>query len=399
MHHSSVTHIDNPGPVKLTATRRNVFVGLITVGLIAFVIGVMTNPARAWHNYLIAYYLFLGFSLFGLFFAALNHAVNATWMIVTRRLAESMTAYLHYVPILAVVLWLGISLGHVYPWTGSEADFAGASKHHWLSQPWFSVRHYLFLFIWYFFAWKLVGFSLKQDASGDIKLSRKMLLWSIVFLPVFAVTFSVTAFDLMMSLQPHWYSTLFAVYCFAGFFQSGLALLTILFILFKRQGALAQAATPSHLKDLGTLVFAFTIFMTYIGFSQYMLIWYANLPEETVFFLNRQQGGWQYLFLALPVFKFAIPFFGLLSQALKKNEKWLLAVCVVVLIGQYLDIYWLVMPALRATFVPIGWMEIGILALFAGVFGLAVSRFYAKYSVLATRDPRILQSVNWRFWE
>jgi hypothetical protein len=397
MDHAAITHVDNPGPLALSAARRNAFAVLIAAGVAAFAIGLFTNPARAWHNYLVAYYLFLCFGLFGLFFSALNHAVNATWMIVVRRVAEGLTAYL---PV-ALILYAGIIIGapHIFPWAGGEASFAHASKQHWLSLPWFAARHILFLLLWIWFARKLTGMSLKQDETGDVRLSRKMVIWSVISLPLFAVTFSVTAFDVMMSLQPHWYSTIFAVYCFAGFFQSGLALLTMLFILFKRQGALAQAATPSHLKDLGTLVFAFTIFMTYIGFSQYMLIWYANLPEETVYFITRSQGGWQYLFIALPVFKFAIPFFGLLSQSFKKNEKWLLTVCALVILGQFLDVYWMVMPALRATFVPIGWLEIGTLAMFAGMFGLAVSRFYAKHSTLAARDPRILQSVNWRFWE
>lgn len=397
MHHAAITHFDNPGPVSLSAAWRNAFVVLTAVGLVAFAVGLFTSPARAWHDYLVAYYLFLCFSLFGLFFTALNHAVNATWMIVVRRVAEGLTAYL---PV-ALLLYAGIIAGasHIFPWASGEASFASAGKQQWLSVPWFAARHVVFLLVWIWFARKIVGMSLKQDETGDVKLSRKMVIWSVIFMPLFALTFSIVSFDLMMSLQPHWYSTLFAVYCFAGLFQSGLALLTILFILFKRQGALARVATSSHLKDLGTFVFAFTIFMTYIGFSQYMLIWYANLPEETIYFITRQQGGWQYLFIALPVFKFAIPFFGLLSQAFKKNERWLLTVCALVLVGQFLDVYWMVMPTLRSTFVPIGWLEIGTLALFAGIFGLCLSRFYARHSVLAARDPRILQSVNWRFWE
>lgn len=397
MHHATISHIDNPGPVALSASRRNIFIGLAAIGALAFIAGLFTNPERAWHNYLIAYYMFLCLGLFGLFFTALNHAVNAVWMITVRRAAEGLTACLYAAPVLFIILWLG--LGHTFPWASGEATFHSTGKQAWLSPAWFGVRHIVFLAIWIFFANKLVGFSLKQDESGDVQLSRKMKIWSIAFMPLFAGTFSLAAFDLMMSLEPHWYSTLFAVYCFAGLFQSGLALLTIVFILLKRQGALAQAATPSHLKDLGTFVFAFTIFMTYIGFSQYMLIWYANLPEETFYFLDRQQGGWEYLFIALPIFKFAIPFFGLLSQSLKKRDGWLMTVCAVILIGQYLDVYWMVMPSMRATFVPISWLEIGTLALFAGVFGFFVLRFFARHSVLAARDPRILQSVNWRFWE
>jgi hypothetical protein len=130
-----------------------------------------------------------------------------------------------------------------------------------------------------------------------------------------------------------------------------------------------------------------------------MLIWYANMPEETFYFAKRQDGGWIWLFLLLPLFKFALPFFGLLSQTAKKSEKWIMTVCVLVLIGQYLDIYWMVMPALHRTFVPISWMEIGIFLGFAGLFGLSVTRFYTRNPLLPYRDPYLLESVNWRFWE
>jgi len=396
MHHTAITSIENPGSVALTAKWRTALIACVVIGVLAFAGGLAADPARAWHNYLVGYFLFLCWGLFGVFFAALNHAVNATWVIVVRRVAEGMSWFLPVAFVLFLFMLPGLK--HIFPWAAGE-QFADPTKQRWLSLPYFAARHILFFFLWIFFAWKIVGLSLKQDATGDVLLSKKMIRWSIAFMPIFAGTFSLAAFDLMMSLQPEWSSTIFGVYCFAGLFQSGLALLTILFIILKRQGALANVATPSHLKDLGTLLFAFTIFMTYIGFSQFMLIWYANLPEETVFFASRMQGGWEYLFLSLVVFKFVIPFFGLLSQAAKKNEKWLLAICVVVLIGQYLDIYWLTMPTVRESFVPFSWMEIGTLLGFIGLFGLAVSGFFAKHPVLAARDPRVLQSVNWRFWE
>ncbi|MBU0509010.1 molybdopterin oxidoreductase [bacterium] len=395
MHHAAITQIENPGPAAVGARWRTVFVAAMVLGAVAFTAGILTDAERAFHNYLVCFFLFLGFGLFGLFFTAIHHAVNAKWWIVTRRVAEGFTAYLP----LAIVLFSGIMAGlrFIYPW--AEGEIAGdPGKFTWLSPTWFNLRGYLFLVIWAIFARKLTSLSLEQDETGDPRLSRKMVIWSIVFLPVFAGTFSVTCFDLLMSLQPKWYSTLFAVYGFAGLFQSGIAALIIVFILMKR-GPLAQVATPSHVKDIGTLLFAFTIFMCYIGFSQYMLIWYANLPEETVFFLRRQEGGWEYLFVALPVLKFAIPFLGLLSQALKKNEKWLMAVSAVVIVGQYVDLYWLVMPSYSDILIPIGWMEIGIFLMFAGLFALSVSRFYARHPVLAARDPRILESANWRFWE
>lgn len=396
MHHAAITQLDNPGPVALTARWKAIFTAATVIGALVFAAGLVVDPARAWNNYLIGFYMFLCFGLFGLFFTAVHHAVNAQWWIVTRRVAEGFMAYL---PV-ALILFAGVLIGAKYIFDWADGSVAGdPAKFRWLSLPWFGVRHVVFFFVWLLLARKLTSLSLQQDATGDAQLSRKMINWSIVILPVFAGTFSLACFDLLMSLQPKWYSTLFAVYGFAGLFQSGIALLIIVTIVLKRQGALAQAVTPSHLKDLATLLFAFTIFMCYIGFSQYMLIWYANLPEETIFFLRRQEGGWEYLFVALPILKFVIPFFGLLSQAVKKNENLLLTVCAVVIVGQFADIYWLVMPALNAECVPVSWIELGTLLMFAGLFALSVARFYRRHPVLAVRDPRILQSVNWRFWE
>jgi len=332
-----------------------------------------------------------------LFFTALHYAVNASWVVVARRVSSGLAAYLPVALILLFGVYIGA--GHIYPW--AQGSIGGdPSKIRWLTVPWMLPRDVLVILIWIFFAWKIIGFSLKQDVTGDVVLTRKAINWSVAFMPLFAFGFALVSYDLIMSIEPHWYSTMFSVYTFAGLFQSTLALITIAFIYFKRDSRpLSRVATPSHSKDLGTLLFAFTIFMTYIGFSQYMLIWYADLPEETFYFLKRQDGGWVWLFLLLPLFKFAIPFFGLLSQAAKKNEKWLAMVCRMVLIGQFLDIYWMVMPALHPHFVMIGWMEIGILLGFAGIFGLSVTWFYTRYPLIAYRDPYIVESANWRFWE
>lgn len=398
MSHAAVTHIENPGPLTLAARLRVGLMAATGVGALVFIAGLFVDPVRAWHNYLIGYFMFLLFAMAGLFFTALHHAVNASWMITVRRIAEGLTAYLPVALFAWIILWL-FGFQHVYPWAMGETDFSDPSKARWLSELWVGGRGVIILLVWIFFARKIVGFSVKQDETGDLWLSRRAINWSIAFIPVFALTFSLMAFDVMMSLEPEWYSTIFGVYCFAGLFQSGLALITLIFLWLKWSGPLAPVATPSHLKDLGTLLFAFTVFMTYIGFSQYMLIWYANLPEETFYFIKRMDGGWIALFIALPIIKFAFPFFGLLSQAAKKTERWLMTVCIVIIVAQYLDIYWMTMPAMSATFVPMAWMEIGIWLMFAGLFGLSVTSFYSKYSLLAVHDPRLLASVNWRFWD
>lgn len=398
MHNTPITVVENPGPLMVAARWRTVLWAMTGIGAVAFALGLIVDPSRAWNDYLISYFMFLCFAVGGLFFTALHYAVNATWVVVTRRVSAGLAAYL---PI-ALVLLFGVYIGSgsIYPWAHGSIS-ADPGKARWLSLPWVASRDVLVILIWLFFAWKIIyDLSLKQDASGDVRLTRRAINWSLVFMPVFAFSFTLISYDLIMSVEPHWFSTMFAVYTFAGLFQSVVALILIIFVWMKRKdGPLSRVATASHVKDLGTLLLAFTIFMTYIGFSQYMLIWYANFPEETTYFFKRQDGGWVWLFALLPLFKFAIPFFGLLSQSAKKNEKWLITICALVLVGQYLDIYWMVMPALHPHFMAVNWMEIGIFLGFAGIFGLSVMRFYTRHSVLAYRDPYILESVNWRFWE
>jgi hypothetical protein len=397
MHDAVVTHIDNPGPLTLASRWRMTFYVATAVGIVSMIAALAVNANRAWNVYLVAYFMFLCFGVGGLFFTALQYAVNASWVVVTRRVSSGLSAFLPA----ALILYIGIIIGakQIFPWANGPM-FEDPLKLKWLSLPWVAARDMAIILIWIFFAWKIIGFALKQDETGDVMLTRKAVNWSIAFMPVFAFSFTIISFDLIMSLQPHWYSTLFAIYTFAGMFQSTVALITLIFLWMKRNdGPLSKVATPSHTKDLGTFIFAFTIFMTYIGFSQYMLIYYANMPEETIFFMKRSSNGWEWLFLALPLFKFILPFFGMLSQGAKKTEKWLMAVCVIIFVGQFLDIYWLVMPAMHETFAPTVWMEIGIWLGFAGIFGLTVSRFYSRYSVLPVKDPYMLESANWRFWE
>lgn len=397
MHHAVVTHVDNPGPLAVPGKLRTLFAAFAVVGALAFAGGLSMDADRAWHAYLLSFYMFTCLGLAGLFFTALNQGVNAKWSIVVRRVAEGMTAYL---PI-AAILFIGVVFGqkHLYRW--ATGDFVGdPAKAVWLSSQWVTVRGAVFFVIWLFFAKLLVGYSLKQDETGDPKLSRKAINWSIVFFPIFAGTFTIASFDWIMSLQDKFFSTMYGVYCFAGLFQSGLAVITLIFLAMKKEGGpLHAVATPSHVKDLGGLLFAFTVFMTYIGFSQFMLIWYANMPEETFYFMQRTENGWYIIFLLLPLLKFVIPFFGLLGQAQKKNERWLKFICSVIIVGQFIDLFWLIMPTYSEHVVFPGWIEIGTWLFFAGLFGLAVSRFYSKHSVLAARDPRILESANWRMWD
>ncbi len=396
--------VPNPGPLKLSPKVRIVLGVSVLIGLVTFILALNIAPQKAWSNFLVNQFYFLCLSLAGLFFVALNHATRATWSVALRRVAEGLAVYL---PV-AAFLYLGLIIGaqYIYPWAKPgfleehPLHYEGlpplGGRRNYLTVPFFSARLVGSILIWILYAFFLVRNSLRQEKTQALELTKKNINLSVAFLPVFALTFTLTAFDLLMSLEPRWYSTIFAVYCFAGLFQAGLSLIIILTIWLRRQGPLAEVVKPDHLKDLGVLLFAFTVFMAYIGFSQFMLIWYANLPEETFFFMKRIKSGWLSYALALPLLKFIIPFLALLSQAAKRNEKIMLSVASIVLLGEWLDIYWIVVPVFQETPPVWGWVEIGMLIGFWGVFWYAVTSFFRKNSVLATGDPRILESINWK---
>src|SRR3972149_10381924 len=336
-HLTEAKNISAPGPVVVSAKLRNLLVSFVLIGAGAFFAALVSDPQRAWYSFLLNYFYFLCLGLAGLFFTALQHATRSSGSVPVRRVAEGVAAYLPVAALLSILLIVGAK--YLYSWTFPtfttghplhyEGEIAPGGRLTFLNLPFFSLRTGLFFLTWMIFGTLLIRNSLKQDKTAQESLSKKNTHLSLAYLPIFALTFTLACFDLLMSLEPRWYSTIFAVYCFAGLFQAGLSLIIILTIWLRRQGPLAEVVKPDHLKDLGVLLFAFTVFMAYIGFSQFMLIWYANLPEETFFFMKRIKSGWLSYALALPLLKFIIPFLALLSQAAKRNEKIMLSVATV----------------------------------------------------------------------
>ena len=398
-----ITKVDNPGPLKFPTSVQQTLSFFLLVGIVTFLLALKFDPQRAWYSLLFNHFFFLCLGLAGIFFTALQHATRSMWSVAVRRVAEALTSYLPIAT--AIVILIIIGSGQLYHWVnptllashGAEANghIAHSVFTPYLNLPFFSVRQIGFLAVWILFGTLLVRNSVKQDVTGDAGLSKKNIYLSTAFIPIFAFTFTFACFDLLMSLEPGWYSTIFGVYCFAGLFQAGLSVIIILVILLRQRGPLAGVTNIYHLKDLANLLFAFSVFMAYIGFSQYMLIWYANLPEETVFFLKRFQNGWVWVAVLLTFLKFFIPFFGLMALKAKANEKWLIIVASIVIIGEWLDIYWIVAPNFKSNLILPNWVEIGIFLGFVGLFGMAITRFFQRNSVLAYNDPRILESVNW----
>lgn len=370
-------------------------VGAVAIGVIAFAIGLLQSPERAWAAYLTALVFISGISLGGLFFVAINYIVNAGWSTSIRRLSEGFTSFLPVMLIGSLVLLAGVQ--HLYPWANADVvadNYLIQSKTGYLNIGFMAARLLGFGLLMVYFARKIVGNSLAQDQDGAVERTHKNLKLSVIWTPLFALSFSMFSIDLLMSLLPTWYSTIFGIYVFSGSFQAALALLLLVMIYMKNQGFVSGYYTEDHMHDVAKYLKGFSIFWAYIAFSQFMLIWYANIPEETEFFLMRAHGGWMALSFALLVFKFIIPFLALLPRGLKRNEGHVAAVAILVIATQYLDIYWLVYPNFNDHAVTFGFYEIGILLGFIGIFTLGLIRFYQANKLVAIKDPRLHEATN-----
>lgn len=383
------------GPLQVSSKVKTVCMALMAVGLLTFVATLFQNKDRAWHAYLVGYFYVFILAIGGLFFSAVQHLTKAGWSVNVRRFCEAFTAYLPVAFIGGLVLLFG---GHsLYEWMDKAkvaADELLSHKAGYLNTTFFVIRMVLFFGLWIWFQTKLVGGSLAQDKSGDDNITHKSVGWSIAFLLVFALSFSLFSVDLVMSLQPHFFSTIWGVYCFAGLFQSTMALMILLIISCMKKGLLDGYVDENHLHDLGKFMFAFTVFWAYIAYSQYMLIWYANLAEETIFYVPRVTGQWMWVSAALLLFKFVVPFLALLPRWAKRNKAHLSAVAILILVMQFVDLYWLVYPNYNAETVVLGLPEILIFLGFFGSFLFVVYNFLGKHNIVPLKDPRIHESLH-----
>lgn len=395
MAHSHPTSHAAPGKFTASKCAKTFYTVAIFLGVLLLALGFFKDQTRTWYAFLTAFFYFICLGLGGLFFTALQHVVKAGWSVNIRRVAESMTSVLPIAAIAGLVLLIGAK--KLYIWldpTVMAQDSLLQGKAGYLNWGFFLVRLVVFFGLWLFFSKVIVGRSLKQDQDGDESHTLKNVGTSIGFLLVFALSFSLFSVDTLMSLQPHWYSTIWGVYCFSGLFQASLAAMIIITVVLMKKGLVKGFISEDHLHDLGKFLKAFTVFYAYIAFSQFLLIWYANLPEETIFYLSRSTGGWMASTVSLFVFKFFVPFLLLLPKAAKRSQGHLVLVSSLILIMQYVDIHWMVYPTLDSTQYLFSWQEIGPILLFAGLFVMSVTNFLSKNAVVPVKDPRIEESMH-----
>lgn len=390
-HHVNLHVSKFEAPAKL----KTLSFALIAIGLLTFVIGLMKNQDRLWTSYLVSYFYFSCLAVSGLFWIVINNVAKAGWSVSIRRYAEATTSFLPAILIGGLVLLVGFK--HLYPWANPEVVAENpviAAKTGYLNMGGFVIRLFIFAVGCMIFRHVIVGNSLKQDKSGDESLTTKSVAPSVGFIVFYALMFSLFCVDLLMSLLPTWYSTIFGIYGFSGMFQAGMAFLAIVIVLMRRSGLVKGYVTEEHQHDVVKYLKGFSIFWAYIAFSQFMLIWYANIPEETEYYIARAQGGWMSISMALLIFRFVVPFLALLPRGMKRNDSNVLLISTLVLVMQYVDIYWMVYPNFFDGHVTFGFWEIGIFAGFAGAFLLTIMSFWSKHSLVPLKDPRMHEALN-----
>ncbi len=380
-----------------TRIATGVALALVAAGAAAITLGLRFDASRVWTDLLVDGYYFLSLALAGLFFLAVKYLASAGWWTAVRRVPEALMSLVPVAALPMLAIWFGRRALTPGPRPGFRAAApARAAKAAYLNEPFFLVRMVLFLGVWSVFAVLLRRASLVQDGQaqdGKHHQHRRMVRLSAGFIVVFAVTFSLASFDWLMSLDPRWTSTLFAVHTFAGLFLAGIALIALTVVRLRRGGPLAGAVGGSHLHDLGKLLFAFSIFWAYIWVCQYLLIWYGNLSEEIPYYVVRTRGAWLPLFILIPVLNWLVPFLVLLSRDAKRNPRVLGGAAVVVLAGGWLNVYGIVAPAVLPG-PRLGVLELLITAGYAGLFFLAATRTLGRAPLLAHNDPFLPESLR-----
>ncbi len=389
--------------------RRTTALAAGVAGLVACAIGFVVAPQHFFRAYLIGYLFWLGIALGSLALMMVHHQSGGAWGVVIRRIFEASTRTL---PALAV-LFVPILLGRhdLYPWTHPdhvEHDAILQHKALYLNTPFFVARAIFYFASWIGLAWVLNKWSAAQDEGQEIA-TRRMQLISGAGLVLYGLTITFASVDWVMSINPHWYSTMFGFLFMGGQGLSALAFTIVVATLLWRSGPLHDVVNAGHFQDLGKLMLAFVMLWAYFNFSQYLIIYSGNLVEEIPYYIDRTTGGWQYVALMLVVFHFAAPFALLLSRDLKRSAPRLVLVALAVLVMRLVDLFFLVSPdfdthGMNRHLLPAGeahtahlfvhWLD---LAAPIGIGGIWLWLFIgelAKRPLLPLRDPQLAQALE-----
>lgn len=358
-------------PVIGRIQQRSLIVGIAGVALCAA--GAYLNPTQFFRSYLMGYVFWLGIALGSIAIMMLHHMSGGGWGLVIRRLLESATRTLPLMALLFVPLLFGVH--QLYSWARPEEVAVSEVLRHkavYLNVPFFVVRASLYFAIWLVLAYLLNRWSLQQDETGDPRLVRRMRMVSGPGLVLYGLTVTFASVDWILSLDPAWFSTMYGLLIVAGQGLSALAFIIAVAAILSKREPMASVLAPRHFHDLGKLMLAFVMIWAYFSFSQFLIIWAGNLPEEIPWYVKRLQGGWQWVGLALILFHFGLPFLLLLSRDLKRHARKLAILASFVILVRFVDIFWLAAPEFTKTGFHLHWMDI---AAPVGVGGLWLAVF------------------------
>ncbi len=382
--------------IRLSASFKVITGALIAVGMAAMIVGFAGDPRRAWANYLLNNYYFLMLALGAAFFLALQHISQSGWSAGFKRVAEAMSGY---IPVAAVFFLLIIfGMKNLYAWSqpGAAAhDELIAFKSPYLNVPFYYLRLVLFFSVWILLVWLLRKASLKEDEEGGMEWFRKSEHYSKVFIFILGVTISLATIDWIKSIDADWFSTAFALKNFVASFYHGTAILVLIVFILHGRGYF-PFLNPYHLHDFTRYIFMLAIIWGYFWFSQFMLIWYGNIPEETVYFVQRWEAGWKTLFFAEILINWFIPFAVLLPTRTSRSKPVIFSVVILLIAGHYVDLYMQIMPGTTGV-LRFGFVEAGTFAGFAGLFALVTGYWLSKAPLIPKNHPYLEESLEHHF--
>jgi hypothetical protein len=367
-------------------------IGALLLILLAAIFITKPGASRIWANILLNNQYFMGLSLGAAFFLAVHRIALSGWHSLIQRLPEAMTAFLPVAFILMLLIYFGVH--YLYSWTDNTVvDKIIEGKKAWLNIPFFFFR-----LIFYFTGWIILTRLMRSSftelmTSSELKYYNRGRVFAALFLVFYAITVSTSSWDWIMSLDVHWYSTLFGWYVLIGMFVTSLAFITLLIWFLKRQGYL-RYIREDHVHDMAIYMFAFSIFWTYQWFAQYELIWYGHLPEETAYYITRVHHYKVIFFINVGV-NFLVPFFGLITYNAKRQLNWVATIAAVLLVGHWIDYWLMIMPASAGDKSGIGILEIGMTILYACLFLFIVLRSLSKSPLVVKNDPFLEESLNY----
>ena len=406
----------NNNNYTFTSKTKNITIGLMGIGLVTIIAGFLGDHApegvshdeyhhtRFWANMLVNSYFYMGIALLATFFIAIQYVAEVAWSVAVKRVFEAVSEYLTVGSIIfGLVLLAGqFGLHHIYHWMDAETvnpesphyDEVIANKSGYLNPVFFWARTIIYLAVWVIFQKGFIKRSVEQDLKGGTDIHYKQMGKAAVFLVFFAVTSTTSAWDWMMSIDVHWFSTMYGWYAFSGMFISALVTVTLFVLYLKNKGYLQQV-NDSHIHDLGKWVFAISFLWSYLWFMQFMLIWYTNIPEETIYFQERLHDfGYMGLMWTVFFMNFLFPMILLMSRDSKRNFGFLVFVGAIIFVGHWLDVFMMIMPATVKSHWHLGWMEIGMALGFLGLMLYIIHNALSKRSLMIEKHPYLEESLH-----